>query len=342
MNDEYFLQRCINLALNAQGNTSPNPLVGSVIVYQNKIIGEGYHTNAGEAHGEVNSINNVKDKSLLKDSTIYVSLEPCSHFGKTPPCSDLIILHQLKRVVIGSLDPNILVAGKGIKKLQDAGIEVKFGVLEEVCKELNKRFFHFHTKKLPYVVLKWAQTQNGFIDDLNTTPLKITNSEADKLVHQIRKNEDAILVGKNTLLKDNPSLTIRLIKGKSPIPVILGWPQKIDFIPKMLEFHKRVYVFETEEIAINHSSINQIDINPRDILKVLEFLAKESIQSILVEGGKEVLQSFYDAGLWQEFMVFESNAEIIEGVKSPNIPFKVNSVKTTLGNCNLFAKRNLA
>jgi diaminohydroxyphosphoribosylaminopyrimidine deaminase / 5-amino-6-(5-phosphoribosylamino)uracil reductase len=342
VNDEYFLQRCINLALNAQGNTYPNPLVGSVIVYQNKIIGEGYHSNAGEAHAEVNAINNVKDKSLLKDCTIYVSLEPCSHFGKTPPCSDLIIQYELKRVVIGSLDPNVLVAGKGMKKLQDAGIEVKFGVLEEACNELNKRFFHYHTKKLPYVVLKWAQTQNGFIDDFNKLPLKITDNQANKLVHQIRKNEDAILVGKNTLLKDNPNLNARLIEGKNPIPIILGWPQNIDFIPKMLELHKKVYVFETTEIALNHSSIIQVNINPRDILKVLEFLEKESIQSILVEGGQKVLQSFYDAGLWQELMVFESNTEIKEGVKSPDIPFKVNSVKTTLGNCNLFAKRNHA
>ena len=343
MNDEYFLQRCINLALKAEGNTSPNPMVGSVIVLQNKIIGEGYHTEAGKPHAEVNAINSVKDKSLLSEATIYVSLEPCSHFGKTPPCSDLIIHHKFKRVVVGSLDSNPLVAGRGIKKLQDAGIETKIGVLENECKKLNKRFFHFHTKKLPYVILKWAQTLDGFIDqrrNQNEKALQITNSKASNLVHQYRAIEDSILIGKNTLLKDNPSLNVRLVSGKNPIPIILGWSKDISITPKLFECHSKIYVFEEDEIEFSHAALNQIKINPKNLEKVLKFLAEKGIQSILVEGGTKVLESFYQKGLWQELKVFESDIEINKGVKGPNIDFKNNSITTQIESDLLFSKLN--
>ena len=221
---EKYIKRCIELAQNGLGTTYPNPMVGSVIVHKNKIIGEGWHKKSGEAHAEVNAINSVKDESLLKDATIYVSLEPCSHFGKTPPCSDLIIAKEIKRVVIGTMDPFAKVAGRGIKKLMDAGCEVKVGILEDECLELNKSFFTFLKKQRPYIILKWAQTEDGFIAPENREgkrPVWITNKYSGQLVHKWRSEEAAILVGTNTVLKDNPSLNVRKWTGKSPIRIVI-------------------------------------------------------------------------------------------------------------------------
>src|SRR5690554_546144 len=226
------MSRCIQLAKNGLGATYPNPLVGSVIVHKDRIIGEGWHQMAGQPHAEVNALKSVADQELLKEATIYVNLEPCSHYGKTPPCSDLIIIKGIKRVVIGSSDPNPEVAGRGIKKLRDADCEVILGVRKEECDDLNKRFFTFHNKKRPYIFLKWAQTPDGFIAPekktrTTTNPVWITNEYSRQLVHKMRSEEMAILVGTNTVMEDNPSLTVREWAGKNPIRVVIDRTLKL-------------------------------------------------------------------------------------------------------------------
>ncbi|MFM2292377.1 MAG: 5-amino-6-(5-phosphoribosylamino)uracil reductase, partial [Bacteroidota bacterium] len=220
-----YISRCLQLAQYGAGYVAPNPMVGCVIVCDGKVIGEGYHHRYGEAHAEPNAINSVKDKSLLSKSTLYVSLEPCSHFGKTPPCANLIIESQIQRVVIGTLDPNPKVAGRGVKLLQDAGIEVEVGFLTEACRELNKRFFIYQEQKRCYVLLKWAQTKDGFMDrirtDINQAPLQISNSFTRQLTHKMRSENQAIMVSTNTVILDNPSLTVRNWTGKSPIRIAI-------------------------------------------------------------------------------------------------------------------------
>src|ERR1051326_7252758 len=237
VNHEKYMKRCLELAEKGFGKVAPNPMVGSVIVCDNKIIGEGHHKKFGEAHAEVNAINSVKDKSLLKKSTLYVNLEPCSHFGKTAPCADLIIRYKIKYVVIGSIDTNPLVAGRGIQKLVSVGIDVMVGILEDECKELNKRFFTFYEKKQPYIILKWAETADGFIGIKNER-LKITTEKANKVVHQWRSEEQVIMVGTNTALCDNPKLTTRLVKGKNPLRVVvdekLNIPYKFHLLDKKI------------------------------------------------------------------------------------------------------------
>jgi len=227
---EKYIKRCIELAKNGLGTTYPNPLVGSVIIRKDKIIGEGWHQKAGASHAEVNAVNSVKDESLLKKSTIYVSLEPCSHYGKTPPCSDLIIAKGIKKVVIGTVDPFAEVAGRGIKKLMEAGCEVQVGVLEKECQDLNKRFFTFHQKKRPYIILKWAQTADGFIAPTiqeKREPVWITNQYSKQLVHKWRSEEQAILVGTNTAIADNHKLNTRIWKGENPVRVVIDKELKI-------------------------------------------------------------------------------------------------------------------
>lgn len=227
---EFYMKRCIELAKNGLGTTYPNPLVGSVIVHDGKIIGEGWHKKAGEPHAEVNAVNSVKDKSLLKEATIYVSLEPCSHFGKTPPCCDLIIANKIPNVVVGTVDPFAKVAGNGIKKLIESGKNVTIGILEDECNELNKRFFTFHQKKRPYIILKWAETTDGFIAPISKeekSPVWITNPYSRQLVHKWRTEEQAILVGTNTVLDDNPKLDARDFSGNNPVRIVLDKSGKI-------------------------------------------------------------------------------------------------------------------
>jgi diaminohydroxyphosphoribosylaminopyrimidine deaminase / 5-amino-6-(5-phosphoribosylamino)uracil reductase len=249
--DEKYMLRCLELAKLGGVNVAPNPMVGAVIVHQDKIIGEGYHSVYGEAHAEVNAINSVQNKTILAESTIYVSLEPCAHFGKTPPCSDLIIHHNFKKVVVGCIDPFAEVAGKGIEKLRNADIEVRVGVLEEECIKLNKRFFTFHKEKRPYVTLKWAQTKDGFID-INREKNKskgiqwISSPESKVLVHTWRAEEQAILVGKNTVLNDNPSLTVRQITGKNPIRVVLDSQCEISNQYAVLNTESQNYIFNLQ------------------------------------------------------------------------------------------------
>lgn len=294
--DEKYMRRCIQLAKNGQQNAKPNPMVGAVIVYNGRIIGEGYHVRCGAGHAEVNAFASVRqeDEPLLAESTMYVSLEPCSHYGKTPPCADLIIKKGVRRVVIGCIDEFAEVQGRGIRKLEDAGIEVVVGVLENECKILNRRFFTFHREQRPYIILKWAQTANGFIDD-HFQPTAISNGFTRMLSHKLRAEEDAILVGRVTDERDHPQLTVRDWNGENP---------------------KRLVIDRSHPLNI-------------------ESLHAHGIQSLIVEGGAKTLQSFIDDALWDEIRV-ETNLmmTVAEGTIAPTVPknAKVADVQTFDGN----------
>lgn len=330
-NEGIFMKRCIELASKAIGYTSPNPMVGSVIVYDGDIIGEGYHEKYGEAHAEVNAINSVKDKSLLPKSTLYVNLEPCAHFGKTPPCSNLIIEHKIPKVVIGCVDTFSEVAGKGIQKMKDAGIEVVVGVLESESRELNKRFFTFHEKKRPYIILKWAESQDGFIASKNQTkPFWMTSSESKKIVHKWRAEEDAILVGRITAEKDNPSLTVREVEGKNPTRIVIDTDLKLDTSLNLFNSEAETLIFNSVKSEENgKNKFVKIDFNNL-IKNILEELHKQNIQSVIIEGGSTTLQSFIDADMWDEARIFTANTTLIDGVKAPNIKGEITST-TNIG-----------
>ncbi|GAB3725514.1 bifunctional diaminohydroxyphosphoribosylaminopyrimidine deaminase/5-amino-6-(5-phosphoribosylamino)uracil reductase RibD [Flavobacterium koreense] len=309
---DIYIKRCIELAKNGLGTTYPNPLVGSVIVYNDEIIGEGWHRKSGEPHAEVNAINSVKDKSLLSKSTIYVSLEPCSHFGKTPPCCDLIIANKIPNVVIGTIDPFAKVAGTGIKKLIEAGKNVTVGILEDECNELNKRFFTFHNKKRPYIILKWAESQDGFIAPLTKEkkePVWITNEFSRQLVHKWRSEEQAILVGTNTVIEDNPSLTTRDWSGNHPIRIVLDQNNRIS---------KESHIFDNQVKSITITKEN-INFNDNIALEITDFLFNEGIQSVIIEGGRQTLQTFIDANIWDEARVFRGEIYFKSGTKAPTI-----------------------
>jgi diaminohydroxyphosphoribosylaminopyrimidine deaminase/5-amino-6-(5-phosphoribosylamino)uracil reductase len=319
-NEEIFMKRCIELANKAMGSVSPNPMVGSVIVCQDKIIGEGYHEKYGSHHAEVNAINNVKDKGLLSKSTLYVNLEPCAHFGKTPPCSNLIIEHKIPKVVIGCVDSFSEVYGKGIEKMKNAGIGVIVGVLEKESRELNKRFFTFHEKERPYIILKWAESRDGFIAPKNqTAPFWMTSSESKKLVHQWRAEEDAILVGRITAEKDNPSLNVREVEGGNPTRIVIDKELKLSSALNLFDSAAKTIIFnakKTEVIDLNYF----IKTGFKDLLNnILEELYKQNIQSIIIEGGSKTLQSFIDANMWDEARIFTTNKELNTGLKAPII-----------------------
>ena len=278
--------RCIQLAANGFHGARPNPMVGAVIVANGRIIGEGYHVRCGEGHAEVNAFASVssEDDALLKDATIYVSLEPCSHYGKTPPCADLIINKGVQRVVVGCIDPFAEVQGRGIKKLKDAGIEITVGVLEKECQWLNRRFFTYHRKHRPYIILKWAQTANGFIDD-HFEPLTISNEQTQMLSHQLRAEEDAILVGHTTFDRDQPALTVRHWHGPNP-----------------------------KRIVLTHD---------RPITQLMDDLYQHNIQSLIVEGGRQTHESFIEAGLWDEIRVETAPITVTDGTPAPQLPAEV-------------------
>lgn len=300
---EKYIKRCIEIAKNGLGITSPNPMVGAVIVYNKKIIGEGFTSKYGGNHAEVNAINAVSNKDLLKESTLYVTLEPCAHFGKTPPCSDLIVKHRIPKVVIGCIDEHEKVAGKGIEKLKNAGCNVIVTVLEEVCKIHHKRFFTFHNKKRPYVILKWAETKDGFIAPLHKNekkPVWVSNTFSRQLSHKWRTEEQAILVGTNTVLEDNPSLTARYWSGKTPIRFVLDKK-------KILSKNHKVFNAEAETIVIKETSA----------LDICRKLFELNISSVIIEGGSKTLQLFIDANIWDEARVFIGNKDFKDGIKSP-------------------------
>ena len=284
--DEKYMQRCIQLAANGIQGARPNPMVGAVIVANGRIIGEGYHVRCGEGHAEVNAFASVspEDEALLKDATIYVSLEPCSHYGKTPPCADLIIKKGVRRVVVGTIDPFAEVQGRGIKKLKDAGIEVTVGVLEKECQWLNRRFFTYHREHRPYIILKWAQTANGYIDD-HFKPLQISNEQTQMLSHQLRAEEDAILVGHTTYDRDQPQLTVRHWHGPNP-----------------------------KRIVLTHD---------RPIIQLMDDLYQHEIQSLIVEGGRQTHESFIEAGLWDEIRVETAPITVSNSTPASKLPAEV-------------------
>lgn len=320
------MQRCLDLAILGVGKVSPNPMVGAVIVHSDRIIGEGYHQQYGQAHAEVNAVNQVlanfdNAEELLRESIIYVSLEPCAHYGKTPPCADLIIKHRITQVVVGCRDPFPAVDGKGIEKLQDAGIEVTLGVLEDECRFLNRRFFTKVQHHRPYVILKWAQAADGFFAPDDNSQFWITGSESRKLVHQWRAEEDAVLVGKNTAAIDNPQLNVRFGEGRSPKRIV---------IDRKLELSKDLHLFDqsVETLVFNEiktdidEKIKYIALEDFDRYVpqyILYQLYLQDIQSVIIEGGAHTLNSFIEAGIWDEARVFTGKAVLKSGINAPKI-----------------------
>ena len=323
---QFYLERCIELARLGAGSVSPNPMVGSVIVCDDQIIGEGYHMAYGQAHAEVNAVknvfeNNINAKELLKRSTIYVNLEPCSHFGKTPPCADLIISNEIPRVVIGCRDPFDQINGKGIEKLNNAGIEVIEDILTDKCLDLNKRFFTRIQKQRPYIILKWAQTSNGYFAPLDGSKKWISSKEAKQMVHRWRSEEDAVLVGKNTALADNPELNVREWSGRNPVRIV---------IDRRLELPNNLNIFDqTQDTIIFNNIKTEIDgkikyLELEDFDNLLpQLIAYQlylmDIQSIIVEGGSKTLNLFIESGLWDEARVFFSPQSWEDGILAPEI-----------------------
>lgn len=330
--DEKYMFRCIKIAKNGLGTTAPNPMVGAVIVREDKIIGEGFTSAYGGSHAEVNAINSVSDADLLKSSTIYVTLEPCSHYGKTPPCADLIIKMGIPRIVIGLKDPHEKVAGNGIKKLKEAGCEVQVGILQKECEEHHKRFLTFFTKKRPYIILKWAETADGFIAPEPTKrgeekkPFWITNTKSRQLVHKWRSEEPGILVGTNTVLADNPQLNVREWTGKAPTRIILD---------RNLKISSDYHVFDGTQKTIVCTEINDSERYIEEVIyKVLDFkhelpkqlckvMYEEQIQSVIIEGGSQTLQSFITTNLWDEARIFKGANLFTKGINAPKVAGRI-------------------
>ncbi len=338
------MYRCLELAKQGQENVAPNPMVGAVIVHNNKIIGEGFHQKYGEAHAEVIAINSVKDKSLLKDSTIYVSLEPCAHHGKTPPCADLIVKHQIPRVVVSTIDPFSEVAGKGIDILKKGGSEVTLGILEKESLDLNKRFFTFHQQKRPYIILKWAETADGFIDIIRNdnsaaSPNWITGDYEKQLVHKWRSHETAILIGTNTAENDNPSLTTREWFGKSPLRIVID--RNLRLSANLNVFDNSVPTLIVNSIKsefeenTKYLKINFTDDKIKFIATLWEELYKLKIQSVIIEGGSKFLNSVLESNLWDEARVFKGFKTFGKGIEAPKIEQEATEF-ITLPNSNLF------
>lgn len=320
---EYFMQRCLQLAKKGINSVAPNPMVGCVITipnnnapYGQEVIGEGYHKKFGGPHAEVNAVESVKDKSLLKNATAYVSLEPCSHFGKTPPCADLLVRHQLNKVFVASLDPNPKVAGRGVAKLKEAGILVDVNVLQTKADLLNRRFITLHTKKRPYVVLKWAQTQNGYINDSSKTQKQISNLQSQQVVHQIRSNESAIMVAKNTATIDNPSLTTRSWFGSSPMRILLDTNLEVPQTHSLLSDNNATIIVNDKK-EFQSDLKEYIKLSPHNLNEVLTVLYEKGISSVLVEGGAQLLKTFIKQNLWDEAFVFSSQENFESGITAP-------------------------
>ncbi|TPE42720.1 bifunctional diaminohydroxyphosphoribosylaminopyrimidine deaminase/5-amino-6-(5-phosphoribosylamino)uracil reductase RibD [Pontibacter mangrovi] len=331
MSDERYMRRALELARLGSGYTSPNPMVGCVVVHEGQIIGEGWHQKYGGPHAEVNAIAAVEDKRLLPQSRVYVTLEPCSHYGKTPPCADLLISHGVKDVVICNTDPNPLVAGRGIKKLFETGAQVKVGVLEEEGLELNKRFFTFHTRKRPFILLKWAETADGFIAAANYQQEQISGKLAQRLVHKWRSEEQAILVGSRTALYDNPRLNTRLWSGQNPLRLV---------IDKQLLLPPHLHLFDGSQPTVVYTYKHQED---RDNLyfvqlredepilpQIMEDLHRRNVLSVMVEGGTFLLESLLQANLWDEALVFKNlHKTLPAGIKAPGMAYgQLQSIQT--------------
>lgn len=329
-----FMERAITLANKGMRDAYPNPCVGAVIVYQNKIIGEGYTKAYGGAHAEVNAIAAVKDSQLLSKSTLYVTLEPCAHYGKTPPCSLLIKEKRIPNIYVGCLDVFSKVAGKGIALLKEAGRTVHVGLLETECMELHKRFLTYHNKKRPYVFLKWAETQDGFIDihreviiKEQAKPTWISNELSRQKVHQIRGIEHAIVIGTKTALKDNPELTTRNYGGKNPIRILIDRTLKVPTTYRLYNGAVSTFIFTEKEAVHPNVTFKKINFSRSIIPQLLEELYKENIQSLLVEGGKQLLSSFIEEDLWDEAFVFVGATSFKRGVKAPVLAQSPNTTK---------------
>src|SRR6056297_1237915 len=339
--DKRMMQRCFKFAENGAGHVAPNPMVGCVITHEDKIIGEGFHRAYGKPHAEVNAIHSVKKIDLLKKATLYVNLEPCAHHGKTPPCSDLIAAHQIPRVVISNVDPYAKVAGKGIEKLEAAGTEVIHGVKKAKGWFLNSRFFTYHTQKRPWIILKWAESADGFLDIYrdNTDDLRptwLTNQMAKHLVHRWRAEEQSILVGQNTALLDNPKLNTREWHGSNPLRILIDPELKVPSGYHILDKNQKTLVFNWLK-AEKNNTIEYIKIGQESsiIHAVIEELFKRSIQSVIVEGGAYVLQHFINANMWDETRRFIGQIHLKDGIKAPDFK-EIPASKTPMGNSILY------
>lgn len=328
MNDEIFISRCLEIAKNGNALTKPNPSVGAVIVCDDKIIGEGYTSPFGGDHAEINALQSVADKSQLKQSTLYVTLEPCSHFGKTPPCANAIIKFGIPRVVIGCLDPNPKVKGNGVSMLKQTGIDLKVGVLEHECREHHKSFLTQHELKRPYIILKWAQCKNGMIApniQQKRKPFWISNSYAKQLVHKWRSEEQAILVGTNTVLKDNPKLNTRLWKGNSPIRIILDSTLRLPLDSHIFDDSLKTIVIIDEstpvqiEKTLHKTHFERINFGNTIAEQISNVLFQYDIQSVIIEGGAQTLNTFIDEDLWDEARVTIGDVVIENGMTAPQL-----------------------
>lgn len=320
--DQLMMKRCIELASNGLGMTYPNPVVGCVIVRNGQIISDGWHQKAGEVHAEVNAVNKIRDKEILKDCEIYVSLEPCSHFGKTPPCSDMIVRYGFKKVIVGISDPNSKVNGQGIKRIRDAGIEVKVGVLENECAELNKRFFCYHQNKRPYIVLKWAQTADGFMAAENPIQKWITNPYSKQLVHLWRSQEQSVLVGYKTAKVDNPQLNLRLWSGNQPVRVVIDRDLSLDQKLHLFDGSQKTIIFSEKENS-SRPDVVQLKFDENLEESILNELYKSGLQSVIIEGGRKTLDGFINNDLWDEARVFSTAESWASGIKAPWVDGKL-------------------
>jgi diaminohydroxyphosphoribosylaminopyrimidine deaminase/5-amino-6-(5-phosphoribosylamino)uracil reductase len=331
--DEIYMQRCLQLAKLGAGNVAPNPMVGAVLVHEGRIIGEGYHRQYGYAHAEVNCVNSVKaaDLPLIPASTMYVSLEPCAHYGKTPPCAELIVSKRIGEVVIGCVDTFSQVSGKGIAILKEAGITVRTGVLEAACRQLNARFFTFHEQKRPYVILKWAQSPNGYMAAADGSPVRISHHITDRLVHRWRSEEMGILVGTNTAVSDNPRLNNRLWTGKDPIRIVIDRALKT---PRHYHLWNGTVptLFVTDAVATEEGMTETVttDFSVPLLPQLMQLLHERHIQSILVEGGPNVLEQFLSSGLWDEARIITGTNEMAAGVRAPLLPNGLLTEETSL------------
>lgn len=323
MQHEKYIRRCLELADKGIGTARPNPSVGAVIVLDDIIIGEGYTSPYGGNHAEVNAVNSVKDISLLQKATMYVTLEPCAHFGKTPPCADMIVKYQIPRVVIGCVDTNELVAGKGIERLRKAGCEVIVGVLEEACLYHHRRFFTNQNKKRPFIMLKWAESKDGFIAPIHQKeqkPVWVTTAASRQLVHKWRAKEHAILVGTTTVIKDNPKLNVRTWYGKNPTRIVIDRELKLSDQMAVFDYSAQTIVItEKEKESFENICFERIDFFRNVPKQICEVLYRHKIQSVIVEGGTKTLQSFIDIGLWDEAAVFVGDVFLTNGVKAPEL-----------------------
>lgn len=329
------MQRCLDLALNGLGTTYPNPLVGCVVVFEGDIIGEGWHQKAGGPHAEVNAINSVQDENILSEATLYVNLEPCSHYGRTPPCADLIIRKKIKKVVIGVVDTHDKVSGKGIARLRKNGVEVITGVLEKECREINRRFFTFHEKQRPYVILKWAQSADAYIFPdpkmaKKGAPVWISNTYSRQRVHEWRAQEASILVGKNTVLQDNPRLTTRDVQGQPIIRMVIDKDLAIPKDRHLFDHSCDTIVFNALK-AENKGKVTyvKLDFTGKTLDHIMDYLYQNNIQSLIVEGGAFTLNEFLKADLWDESRVFFGDKNFNGGIKAPAFllaPYKTETI----------------